>query len=69
MDGRYGVHEQDDSYSRLCSKSLLDLPTELLVKILFYLPIHDRVMMRHVCQKFEDASKNAFIVEGIRLAL
>ena len=57
MDDRYGVRKQDNSYSRLCSKSLLNLPTELLVKILFYLPIHDRVMMRHVYQRFEDASK------------
>ena len=44
----------DNSYS---SKSLVDLPTELLVKILFYLPIHDRVMMRYICKRFEDASE------------
>ena len=38
-------------------KSLVDLPTELLVKILSYLPTHDKIMMQYVSQKLQDVSK------------
>ena len=34
------------------SSTLINLPTEILVKILFYLPICDRMGMRHISQRF-----------------
>ena len=37
--------------------NLINLPTELLVKILFYLPIRDRMMMRHVSQRFRNVAE------------
>ena len=40
-----------------CSTSLANFPTELLVKILLYLPMRDRFMMRNVSQRFRDASE------------
>lgn len=36
---------------------LLNLPTELLVKILLYLPICDRIMMRYVSQRFQNVAE------------
>ena len=39
------------------SKSLVDLPTELLVKILSYLPTLDKIMMQHVSRWFQDFSE------------
>ena len=44
---------QDDSEY---GKSLVDLPAELLVKILWYLPISDRVKIRYVSRRFRDVS-------------
>ena len=43
--------------SKLRSESLANLPTELLVKILFYLPIYDRIRIRYVCRRFQDVSE------------
>ena len=40
-----------------CSTSLSNFPTELLVKILSYLPTRDRFMMRYVSQRFRDISE------------
>ena len=40
-----------------CSTSLANFPTELLVKILLYLPTRDRFMMRYVSQRFRDVSE------------
>ena len=40
-----------------CSTSLANFPTELLVKILLYLPMRDRFMMRNVSQRFRDVSE------------
>ena len=37
--------------------NLLNLPTELLVKILLYLPICDRMMMRHISQRFRNMAE------------
>ena len=39
------------------SSTLINLPMELLVKILFYLPIFDRMMMRHISQRFRDVAE------------
>ena len=47
----------DNSYSKLRSESLANLPTELLVKILLYLPIYDRIRIRYVCRRFQDFSE------------
>ena len=49
-DGEDRDGEDDDSNSL----SLVDLPAELLVRILYYLPTRDRLMMRHVAQRFQD---------------
>ena len=38
------------------SSTLINLPMELLVKILFYLPIFDRMMMRHISQRFRNVA-------------
>ena len=48
------VAKVDDRDAEVMSHSinLLNLPTELLVKIMFYLPMHDRIMMLHVSQRF-----------------
>ena len=45
---------EDDIYH---SKGLGDLPTELLVKIMSYLPTRDRIVMRYVCRKFQEVSE------------
>ena len=37
--------------------NLINLPTELLVIIMLYLPIHDRMMMRHISQKFRNMAE------------
>ena len=39
------------------SKSLADLPTELLVKIMTYLPTRDRIVMRYVSRKCQEVSE------------
>ena len=39
------------------SKSLADLPTEVLVKIMTYLPTRDRIMMRYVSRKCQEVSE------------
>ena len=49
--------EHDNSYSKVHSVSLLNLPAELLVKILCYLPIYDRIRIRYVCRRFQDVSE------------
>ena len=38
-------------------KSLVDLPTELLVKILSYLSIHDKFKTRYVSRRFKDVNE------------
>ena len=38
-------------------KSLLDLPTEMLIKILSYLSTRDKVTMRHVSRRLRDVSE------------
>ena len=37
--------------------SLVNLPTELLIKILSYLPIRDKIKVRYICPVFRDVSK------------
>ena len=37
--------------------NLINLPTELLVIIIFYLPICDRMMMRHISQRFRNVAE------------
>ena len=39
------------------SINLLSLPTELLVKIMLYLPIIDRIMMLHISQRFRNMAE------------
>ena len=39
------------------SSTLINLPMEILVKILLYLPIRDRMGMRHISQRFRDAAE------------
>ena len=53
-NGDDGVHNHsaESDYSR----SLDDFPTELLIKILSYLPTRDMVMMRYVSRRFRDVS-------------
>ena len=48
-----GEHDNSTN-SKLFSKCLVNLPTELLVKILFHLPIHERIRIRYVCRRFQD---------------
>ena len=48
-----------DNYSERVS--LVDLPTELLVKILFYLSAHEIIMIRYVCQRFRDVSETLLL--------
>ena len=38
-------------------KSLLSLPTELLVKVLSYLPTRDKIMVQYVSRRFQDVSE------------
>ena len=45
------VHDRDAEVMSY-SINLLNLPTELLVKIMFYLPMHDRIMMLHISRRF-----------------
>ena len=49
------VKVQDDS--DCCWTSLVNLPTELLVIILSYLPIRDIILMQFVSQKFKEISE------------
>lgn len=51
------VKDEDDSdYSEDYSKSLVNLPTELLSKILSYLSTRDKVMIRQVSRRLHDVS-------------
>ena len=50
----YKLTQEDNIYH---SKCLEDLPTELLVKIMTYLPTRDRIVMRYVSRKLEEVSK------------
>ena len=50
------VSKVQDDEDRV-NKCLVNLPTELLTKILLYLSIHDRIMMRYVCRRFWDTSE------------
>ena len=49
--------DDDRSVKHDYSTSLANFPTELLVKILSYLPARDRFMMRNVSQRFRDVSE------------
>ena len=50
----HSAAEPDAEYDY--SKSLVNFPTELLIKILSYLPTRDRVMTRYVSRRFRDVS-------------
>ena len=39
------------------STLIVNLPTEILVKILLYLPIHDRMGVRHISQRFRNVAE------------
>ena len=52
-DIEYNEEESNVDYS----KSLINLPTELLVMILLYLPMRDRIMIRCVSRRFRDVSE------------
>ena len=52
-DNRSTEHDSRHNYSTY----LANFPTELLVKILSYLPTRDRFMMRNVSQRFRDVSE------------
>ena len=47
--------ERDSEYDY--SKSLANFPTELLIKILSYLPTRDMIMIRYVSRRFRDVSE------------
>ena len=49
------------------SINLLSLPTELLVKIMLYLPIYDRIMMLHISQRFENMAEIPLLWRHFRL--
>ena len=49
------VKVQNDS--DCCWTSLVNLPTELLVIILSYLPIRDIILMQFVSQRFKEISE------------
>ena len=48
----------DDNFYWTC---LTDLTTELLVIIISYLPICDKINMRYVCQRFKDVSETPLL--------
>ena len=53
--------EDKDNAEHDYSTSLVNFPTELLVKILSYLPTRDRFMMRNVSQRFRDVSETPLL--------
>ena len=48
----------DDNFYWTC---LTDLTTELLVIIISYLPICDKINMRYVCRRFKDVSETPLL--------
>ena len=55
LDGE--ILSSKDDGKDICAINLINLPTELLVKIIFYLPICDRMMMRHISQRFRNVAE------------
>ena len=55
--GINGGYEKDNDYAT----SLVDLPTELLVEILSYLSIRDRIVMRYVSRRFRDVGETPLL--------
>ena len=55
LDGEISSSKDDgkDNYSI----NLINFPTELLIKIMFYLPSRDRMMMRNVSQRFRNVAE------------
>ena len=51
------VDGNDSSLSDYSKSLIVNLPTELLVKILSYLSVSDKITMQYVCQRFQDVSK------------
>ena len=56
-DTKDGRGLTDDNSKSMKSFTLVDLPTELLVKILSYLPTRDKIMIQYAARRFQDFSE------------